>query len=111
MAYCLERFVEKMQKKDWAEYPQKSVYLILCGLIRHIHDKGASDNIFLDEKNTAFAGLRKLADAQMKSLIDKRLGCDIKRTDLILLHQEEKFWEKGVFGHENGDNCSLYASK
>lgn len=115
MAYWLERFVVEMRKKDGAEYPPKSVHLILCGLLRHIRDKGVYDKNLLDEKNTEFAGFQKVADAQMRSLIDKGLGCDIKRADPILPHQEEKLWEKGVFGKENGEQLQLtmffYASK
>lgn len=39
----------------------------------------------------------------MRSLIDKGLGCDIKRADPLRPHQEDKLWEKGVFGQENGE--------
>ncbi|XP_061176185.1 uncharacterized protein LOC133185143 [Saccostrea echinata] len=107
MGYWLERFVVEMRKKDGTEYPPKSIYLILCGLLRHLRDKGIYDKNFLNEKNTEFAGFRKIADAQMRNLIDKGLGCDIKCADPILPEQEEKLWEKGVFGQENREQLQL----
>lgn len=38
------------EKKDGAEYPTKSVYLILCGLRTHIREKGTYETIFLMRK-------------------------------------------------------------
>ena len=46
------------------------------------------------KKNPKFAGFRKVANVQMKYLIYKGFGCDVKRAYLILPEQEEKLWEK-----------------
>lgn len=43
----------------------------------------------------------------MRGLIDKGLDCDVKRADQMLPHQEEKLWEKGVVGQENGEQLQL----
>lgn len=48
-----------------------------------------------------------MSDAQIKSLIDKGLGCDVKRADPILPHQKKTIWEKGVFGQKHGEQLQL----
>lgn len=48
-----------------------------------------------------------MSDAQIKSLIDKGLGCDVKRADPILPHQKKTIWVKGVFGQKHGEQLQL----
>ena len=115
MSYWLERFIVEARKQDGSEYPPKSLYLILCGLLRMLKEKGVYDKNFLDEKNQDFAQFRKVVDARMKSLVNKGLGCEIKQADPILPDDEVKLWELGVFGRENGEQLQhtmfFYACK
>lgn len=53
-----------------------------------------------------------MSDAQIKCLIDKGLGCDVKRCDVkradpILPHQKKTIWVKGVFGQKHGEQLQL----
>lgn len=58
MNHWLERFIVEARKKDGSEYPPKSLYLILCGLLRHLRQRGVYDKNFLDEKETFFIRMR-----------------------------------------------------
>lgn len=94
MSFWLGRFVMEAQKRDGTEYPPRSIYLILCGLLRYLKDNGVYDKDFLDENNGEFTDFRKLVDARMKSLIDKGYGCSLKQADPILPKDEETLWQK-----------------
>ncbi|XP_062585825.1 uncharacterized protein LOC134247485 [Saccostrea cucullata] len=103
MNHWLERFIVEARKKNGSEYPPKTLYLILYGLLRHLRQKGVYDKNFLDEKEIAFVGLRKVLDAKMKSLVDRGLGCEIRQADPIWPKDEEKLWQENVFGKENSE--------
>lgn len=92
MNHWLERFIVEARKKDGSEYPPKSLYLILCGLLRHLRQRGVYDKNFLDEKETFFIRMRNILDAKMKSLIDQGVGCEIRQADPIWREDEEKLW-------------------
>nr|XP_019920759.2 uncharacterized protein KIAA1958 [Crassostrea gigas] len=103
MSFWLGRFVMEARKRDGTEYPPRSIYLILCGLLRYLKDNGVYDKNFLDENNGEFTDFRKLVDARMKSLIDKGFGCSLKQADPILPKDEETLWQKHVFGKESAE--------
>lgn len=48
MGFWLEQLVVEVRKLDGTEY--SSIYLILCGLHRHLGENGIYDKNFLDEK-------------------------------------------------------------
>lgn len=50
MNYWLQRFIVEARRQDGKDYPPKSLYLISCGLLRFLRDKGVYDKNFLDEK-------------------------------------------------------------
>lgn len=107
MSFWLELFVVEVRKLDGTEYPSKSIYLILCGLHRHLRENGIYDKNFLDEKNVYFARFRKVLNDRMRTLNEKGLGLTVKRADPILPEQEDNLWEKGVFGQGRGDQLQL----
>lgn len=73
------------EKLDGTEY--SSIYLILCGLHRHLGENGIYDKNFLDEKNVYFARFSKVLNARMRTLNEKGLGFAVKRADPILPEQ------------------------
>eukprot|EP00105_Crassostrea_gigas_P007334 XP_011421538.1 PREDICTED: uncharacterized protein KIAA1958-like [Crassostrea gigas] len=115
MSFWLGRFVMEARKRDGTEYPPRSIYLILCGLLRYLKDNGVYDKNFLDENNGEFTDFRKLVDARMKSLIDKGFRCSLKQADPILPKDEETLWQKHVFGKESAEQLQhtvfFYACK
>ncbi|XP_062598710.1 zinc finger MYM-type protein 3-like [Saccostrea cucullata] len=101
MSYSLTHFVCDARKKDGSEYPPKSVYYLVCGLLRYLRDNKRHDiNFFSDLK---FAEFRKTLDAQMKSLLSKGLGTKVKQADPITQEDEELLWEREVLGNKSAE--------
>lgn len=97
MNFWLSRFVVEARKRNGGEYPGKSLYLMCCGLLRHLSDNGSHIN-FLDEKDFAFSSFRKVLDSKMKYLLSRGVGTEIKQAPAVLPQDEEKIWNEGVFG-------------
>ncbi|CAC5417811.1 unnamed protein product [Mytilus coruscus] len=117
MNYWLERFVMETRKQNGDEYPPKSLYYIVCGLLRHCRDMNVHDKNFLDQKDGRFAHFRRVLDAKMKDLLSKGLGTKVRRADPVSDDDEEKLWANGVFGTTNSStlqytvffyNCKLF---
>lgn len=96
--YWLQRFVLEVRKQDDSEYPPRTLYFIVCGLLRHLRDENIHNMNFLDEHDHRFAVFRKVLDARMKELLSKGLGTKVRQADPILPEDEEKIWTSGVFG-------------
>jgi hypothetical protein len=115
MNFWLQRFVVEARRQDGKEYPPKSLYLIVCGLLRYLRDKDVHDKNFLDEKNVDFVHFRKVLDAQMKTLLDKGFGTTVKQADPIMPDDEDKLWTDKVFGMDTAEQLQktvfFYASK
>ncbi|CAG2192830.1 5-phosphohydroxy-L-lysine phospho-lyase,Alanine--glyoxylate aminotransferase 2-like,Ethanolamine-phosphate phospho-lyase homolog 1,Ethanolamine-phosphate phospho-lyase [Mytilus edulis] len=101
MDYWLQRFVLEARKKTGDEYPPKSLYYIVCGLMRHCKDNKLFHVNFFDEKDGTFAQFRKVLDARMKYLLAKGLGTKQKKANAISEEDEEMLWSSGVFGQSN----------
>ncbi|CAC5426047.1 unnamed protein product [Mytilus coruscus] len=97
MDFWLQRLVMEARKKNGDEYPQKSIYYLFCGVMRYCRDNGLHVNFFNGDDAT-FAGLRKVLDDQMKQLLGKGLGTNIKKADAISGEDEEILWSSRVFG-------------
>lgn len=110
MNYYLGRFIVEARKKDGSPYPPRSLYLISCGLLRHLRDSNVYDKNFLDPKNLIFSEFRKILDAKMKELLSKGYGSKIKQAQPLLPDDESVIWEKGVFGDCNAETlqCTIF---
>ena len=49
--YWMQRFVLEVRKQDGSEYPPRSLYYIVCGLLRFMRDENIHNMNFLDEKD------------------------------------------------------------
>ncbi|CAC5403423.1 unnamed protein product [Mytilus coruscus] len=103
MNYWLERFVMETRKQNGDEYPPKSLYYIVCGLLRHCRDMNVHDKNFLDQKDGRFAHFRRVLDAKMKDLLSKGLGTKVRRADPVSDDDEEK----GRDEHRNLDHSQF----
>ena len=99
----LSRFVLEARKRNGEAYPGKSLYLICCGLLRHLRDYDSQIN-FLDEKHFAFSSFRKVLDSKMKELLSRGIGTEIKQAPAVLPQDEEKIWDTGVFGLSSAES-------
>lgn len=50
----MQRFVLEVRKQDGSEYPPRSLYYIVCGLLRYLRDENIHNMNFLDEKDHRF---------------------------------------------------------
>ncbi|CAG2246912.1 unnamed protein product [Mytilus edulis] len=83
------------RKQNGDEYPPKSLYYIVCGLLRHCRDMNVHDKNFLDQKDGRFAHFRRVLDAKMKDSLSKGLGTKVRRADPVSDDDEEKLWANG----------------
>lgn len=115
--YWMQRFVLEVRKQDGSEYPPRSLYYIVCGLLRYLRDENIHNMNFLDEKDHRFAVFQRVLDARMKELLSKGLGTKVRQADPILPEDEEKIWSQKVFGMHSSKalqytvffyNCKLF---
>ena len=78
MNYYLGRFIAEARKQDGQPYPPRSLYLISCGLLRHLRDKKVYDKNFLCTKTLEFSEFRKILDARMKELLQMGFGTKVR---------------------------------
>lgn len=102
MSFWLEQFVVEVRKLDGTEY--SSIYLILCGLHRHLGENGIYDKNFLDEKNVYFARFSKVLNARMRTLNEKGFG--FAKQTLFSLNKKTNSREKGCLGKKVEGNYS-----
>ena len=91
-------------KQDGSEYPAKSLYYLVCGLLRLLRNKEIYSINFLDEKDIRFTNFRKVLDSRMKELVHTGVGTTVKQVKVILPELEEKLWETGVFGDHSAES-------
>ena len=101
--FWLSRFVVEASKHDGSEYPAKSLYYLVCGLLRLLRNKEIYSMNFLDEKDIRFANFRKVLDSRMKELVHSGVGTTVKQAEVILPEHEEKLCETGVFGDHSAE--------
>ena len=115
--YWMQRFVLEVRKQDGSEYPSRSLYYIVCGLLRFMRDENIHNMNILDEKDHRFGVFQRVLDARMKELLSKGLGTKVRQADPILPEDEEKIWNQKVFGMQSSlalqytvffYNCKLF---
>ncbi|XP_062569594.1 zinc finger MYM-type protein 2-like [Saccostrea cucullata] len=115
--FYLGRFIVETRRKDGIEYLPRSLYLILCGILRHLRNKNVFDKNILDNNDPRFSEFRKILDSKMKDLLKRGFGTAIKQAEPIMPQDEESMWEKGVFGDGSSEslqhtmffyNCKLF---
>lgn len=63
--YFSGRFVIETRTQDGQPYPPRTLYLLTCGLLRHLRDKSVFDKNFLCTKSMALSEFQKILDARM----------------------------------------------
>ena len=91
-------YVAETRKKDGSEYPPKTVYLLLSGLLRHMRSRNASCPNFLDTSNPNFATFHNALDNVFRDLRSKGVGAQVRQTEAFSREDEEALWESGALG-------------
>ena len=89
----LQRFISEARRVDGTPYPLKTLYQILCGLLRHAREHQSNPPNFLDRKDTRFKKLHGTCDSVFHALREQEVGADKKSAKVITKADEEKFWE------------------
>ncbi|KXJ23560.1 Protein LIGHT-DEPENDENT SHORT HYPOCOTYLS 5 [Exaiptasia diaphana] len=76
---------------------------LIASLKRHLESKNRTDVNMLDKSNMSFSGLRKILDAEMKSVHAKGVTNRKKEKELITDEEEEPMWRKGVLGQSTAE--------
>ena len=100
---CLQRFVSEARRSDGSPYPPRTIYQILCGLLRYIRNLQIDPPNFLDRTDTKFKKLHNTCDVIFRSLHDDGIGADKKSAQVITKEHEDKLWESGVLNTTTPD--------
>ena len=113
----LARFISEACKSDGTEYPAKTLYLIACGLLRHMRNNGIYDKNFLETKDGRYSYFTNALDSRMKDLTYRGIGIGTKQADVFSESEEIFMWENGILGNSSSEilqytlyfyNCKLF---
>ena len=93
---CLQRFISEARRVDGTPYPPKTLYQILCGLLRHAREHQSNPPNFLDRKDTRFKKLHGTCDSVLHALREQGVEADKKSAKVITKADEDKLWELGI---------------
>ena len=68
MCSSLQLFILEARRIDGTKYPAKTLYAILCGLLRHSREVQADHVNFLDRKDNRFKKLHGTCDVVFRKL-------------------------------------------
>ena len=97
---CLQRFVFEAKRVDGTSYLPKTLYQILCGLLRHSKEVQKDPPNFLDRKDARFKKLHGTCDVIFCSLHRAGVSAKVNSAKIISKEEEEKLWETGVLNTE-----------
>ena len=93
---CLQRFVSEARRADGTNYPPKTIYQMLCGLLRYSRENQSDPANFLDRKDSRFKKLHATCDVIFRALHDQGIGVEKRATPVVSQANEDKLWEAGV---------------
>ena len=92
----LQRFVAEARRTNGTPYPPKTLYQILCGLLRYFREVQPNPPNFLDRKDTRFKKLHGTCDSVFRDLHENGVGSEKKSAQVISNENEDKLWQSGV---------------
>ncbi len=96
----LSCFVMETRQSSGKSYPLKSLYYLLCGLLRVAREKGSTLN-FLNKSDLRFKNLHLTLDSVCSKLHATGVGAVKKSAEVISFDDEEMLWQKGILGFDN----------
>ena len=93
--YWLSKFVLETRRLDGQPYPPRTLYGIVCSIMRYVRELHPQINFF---KDAIFTGFQKTLDGEMKRLRSLGLGVKPKRAEPISVKEESILWERGLLG-------------
>ena len=96
LSYWLQKYVLGTRKQNGERYPPKTIYLLLCGLNRHMKEKKPDSLNIFDCENSDFKLLFNTCDSFFQELREDGVGNTSKATEAITRDDEEKLWSLGT---------------
>ena len=87
---CLQRFVSEARRANGTNYPPKTIYQILCGLLRHSRENQSDPSNFLDRKDSRFKKLHSTCDVIFRTLHEEGIRVEKKPTPVVSKANEDK---------------------
>ena len=97
----LSLYVAEVRKKDGAQYPPKTVYALLTGLLCHMRSINPRCPNFLDTSDHEFASFHNVLDNVLQELRSKGVGAESRQTKAFSLDDEGLLWMSGILGCGN----------
>jgi integrase len=113
----LSKFAVETRRQDGKQYPSRTLWMLMCGLLRYLRDRNVHEMNFLNEKDHRFVHFRRVLDAQMKKLTSDGIGATVKQAEPLTKEDESRLWECGVLGTSTSQsllytvflyNCKLF---
>ena len=99
-------YVAETRRKDGSEYPPKTIYLLLTGLLRHMRSRNAACPNFLDTSDPSFAAFHNALDNVFRGLRTRGVGAQARQTEAFSKEDEDCLWEAGILG-SHSPKCLL----
>ena len=93
---CL--FVNETRRSDGTLYPPRTLYQLLCGLLRHCKSLNPEAPNFLDRNDHRFRELHNVCDSYFRRLHSEGVGSEVKETPTISKEEENELWRIGILG-------------
>ncbi len=87
-------YVAETRKKDGSEYPLKSIYLLLTGLLRDMREINPMCPNFLDSQNREFTVFHTAIDNVFRRLRSSGVGSSSKSTAMFSKDEENQLWDR-----------------
>ena len=93
---CLQRFVSEARRADENNYPPKTIYQMLCGLLRYSRENQSDPVNFLDRKVSRFKKLNAICNVIFQALHNQGIVVKKRVTPVVSQANKDKLWKAGV---------------
>ena len=96
LSHWLSLFVSEVRKADGSLYPPKSIYQLLCSILRYMKQQDPFAPNFLQRKDGRFRELHGTCESVFRQLREKGVGANP-----ISKEEENMLWDKKILGTSN----------
>ena len=97
----LSLFIAKVREKDGTEYPPKTMYILLAGILRHMRLQNPACTNFLDMEDLSFAAFHNALYNVLRDFRARGVGSESQQTEAFSKEEEECLWSSGTLGDDN----------
>lgn len=94
----LSLFLAETRKQNGQPYPPKTLYILLCGIHRHMKRLNSSCPNIMDVKNPDFAPLHTSLDNVFRDSRSDGVGSTSESAEVFTKEEENELWSKGIVG-------------